>query len=398
MCELVAIARLYLNCTSRNIVHHFFLHKRYCICFNSDVSVPEETIWELQPHTEAKHQILRRYLDAWFPILAKYNSRIVYVDGFSGPGRYSGGEPGSPIIALESARTHRANLAGELVFLFVEERQDRIDNLNREISKIQLPAHFKVDVECGTFAKNLTAKLNKLDADGHQIAPTFALIDPFGFSGIPYNLISRLLSKKKCEVLITFVVDAINRWLTLPDPQIRSHIIETFGTDAAIAIAEGTDRRAQLKNLYQQQLTKVAQFVRYFEMRDANDRVVYYLFFASNSSLGHLKMKEAMWKVDPLGDFRFSDSTNPNQQVLFSNPSVEPLVTDLDSNFRGAAQIPAGQVETYVQDKTPYLRKHMKEAFTQLESDGRLKVAELKTDGKRRRSGTYPNTALLSFQ
>jgi three-Cys-motif partner protein len=140
------------------------------------VSVPEETIWDLQPHTAAKHQILRRYLDAWFPILAKYNSRIVYVDGFSGPGRYSGGEPGSPIIALESARTHRANLAGELVFLFVEERQDRIDNLNREISGIQLPAHFKVDVECGTFAENLTAKLNKLDADGHQIAPTFALI------------------------------------------------------------------------------------------------------------------------------------------------------------------------------------------------------------------------------
>ncbi len=53
-------------------------------------------------------------------------------------------------------------LAGELVFLFVEERQDRIDNLNREISGIQLPAHFKVDVECGTFAENLTAKLNKL--------------------------------------------------------------------------------------------------------------------------------------------------------------------------------------------------------------------------------------------
>ena len=361
--------------------------------------VPEETIWELQPHTAAKHQILRKYLDAWFPILARYNSRIVYVDGFSGPGRYSGGEPGSPIIALESARTHRANLAGELVFLFVEERQDRADYLAREITSLHLPDHFKVDVECGMFAENLAAKLNRLDADGHQIAPTFALIDPFGFSGIPYNLISRLLAKNKCEALITFMVDSINRWLNHPDPDIRSHITQTFGTDAAIAIVEGAgDRPTQLKNLYQQQLGKVAQFVRYFEMRDRNERVVYYLFFASNNSLGHLKMKEAMWKVDPLGDFRFSDSTNPNQQVLFANPSVEPLVTDLGSKFRGAVQIPAGQVETYVQDKTPYLRKHMKEALTQLESDGRLKVAELKTDGKKRRSGTYPNAALLSFQ
>jgi hypothetical protein len=55
-------------------------------------------------------------------------------------------------------------------------------------------------------------------------------------------------------------------------------------------------------------------------------------------------------------------------------------------------------VETFVQDKTPYLRKHMGEALTQLESADRLKVAELKSDGKRRRSGTYPNDALLSFQ
>jgi three-Cys-motif partner protein len=363
------------------------------------VSVPEETIWELQPHTAAKHQLLRKYLDAWFPILARYNNRIVYIDGFSGPGRYSGGEPGSPIIALESARTHRANLAGELVFLFVEERQDRVDNLNREISAIQLPAHFKVDVECGRFAENLTAKLDQLDAGGHQIAPTFALIDPFGFSGIPYSLIRRLLSKNKCETLITFVVDAINRWLTHPDPQIRSHITETFGTDTAVAIAEGVgDRPTQLKNLYQQQLGKVAQFVRYFEMRDSNDRVVYYLFFASNNSRGHLKMKEAMWKVDPLGGFTFSDSTNPNQRVLFSNHSVAPLVLDLQSKFHGATRIPAELVETFVQDKTPYLRKHMGEALTRLESEGRLEVAELKSDGKRRRSGTYPNDALLSFK
>ncbi len=133
-------------------------------------------------------------------------------------------------------------------------------------------------------------------------------------------------------------------------------------------------------------------------MRDSNDRVVYYLFFASNSSLGHLKMKEAMWKVDPLGGFTFSDSTNPDQRVLFSNPSVAPLVKDLQSKFNGALQIPTEQVETFVQDETPYLRKHMREGLTQLESDGRLKVAELKADGNKRRSGTYPKDALLSFQ
>jgi len=362
------------------------------------VAVPRDTIWAIEPHTLAKHQILRKYLDAWLPILGAYNERIVYVDGFSGPGQYMGGEPGSPIIALEAARTHRANLGGELVFLFIEERADRADHLESEIAKLPLPAHFKVGVERGTFADRLGRRLDELEADRSQIEPTFALIDPFGFSGIPYALIQRLLSKGKCEVLITFMVDSINRWLTHPDEDIRTHIVETFGTDEAIRIAEGTgDRATALKNLYHSQLNRAAKFVRYFEMRDRDGRAVYYLFFASNNSLGHLKMKEAMWKVDPFGDFMFSDSTDPNQTLLFNQPSTAPLAADLTAKFRGAVKIPVKRIEVYVQDHTAYLRKHMGEALGQLEAGHKLKVAEIKTDGKRRRAKTFPNEALVTF-
>lgn len=104
-------------------------------------------------------------------------------------------------------------------------------------------------------------------------------------------------------------------------------------------------------------------------MCDRDGRLVYYLFFASNNSLGHLKMKEAMWKVDPLNDFTFSDSTNPNQHVLFSSPSVAPLAADLTTiKFRGAGGIAVKKVETFVNDDTAYLRKHMGEALGQLEA------------------------------
>jgi three-Cys-motif partner protein len=362
------------------------------------MAIPSEIIWQIEPHTTAKHKILRKYLDAWFPILGTYNKRIVYLDGFSGPGRYTCGEPGSPVVALESALTHRAKLTAELVFLFIEERTDRADYLESEIVKLECPGHFKITVERGSFAEKTGKILDELDSAGSQLAPTFVLIDPFGFSGIPYSLIRRLLAKEKCEVLITFMVDSINRWLTHPDESIRAHIVETFGTDAAVGVAEEIgDRVTSLKNLYHRQLNKAARFVRYFELRDGDDRVVYYLFFASNNSIGHLKMKEAMWKVDPLGAFTFSDSTDPNQQILFANPSMAPLVFNLASKFRGAGQIPASRAEAHVQDDTGYLRKHMGEALEQLESGGQLKVAELKTDGKRRRARSYPNEALVTF-
>jgi three-Cys-motif partner protein len=363
------------------------------------VEIHKETLWQIEPHTAAKHEILRKYLDAWFPILGTYNKRIVYLDGFSGPGRYIGNEPGSPIVALKSALTHRAKLDVELVFLFIEERKDRAEYLDGEIAKLQCPDHFKISVERGSFADKTGALLDELDGTKSRLAPTFALIDPFGFSGIPYVLMQRLLGNPKCEVLITFMVDSINRWLTHPDEGIRAHIVETFGTDEALQVASETgDRVTALKNLYFRQLKKAAGFVRYFELRDWDSRVVYYLFFASNNPTGHLKMKEAMWKVDPLGSFSFSDSTDPNQQILFANPSTAPLVPNLVSKFHGAGQIPVGEVEAHVQNNTGYLRKHMGEALGQLESSGQLEVSEIKTDGKKRRAHSYPNEALVTFR
>jgi hypothetical protein len=109
-------------------------------------------------------------------------------------------------------------------------------------------------------------------------------------------------------------------------------------------------------------------------------------------------MKEAMWKVDPLGDFSFSDSTNPNQTLLFDlDPSMAPLAADMAAKFRSSGQVPVRRVEAYVQDGTAYLRKHMGEALLQLETDRKLKVAENKTDGKKRRARSFPNEALVTF-
>lgn len=359
--------------------------------------LPQDTLWPIEPHTEAKHKILRKYLEAWFPIMTSWNSRIVYLDGFAGPGRYAGGQPGSPIIALECAKSHRAALKGELVFLFIERREDRAEYLKTQIEPFRID-RFNIEVGCGEFAPTLTKILDLLDRKGHRIAPAFALIDPFGFSGIPYSLIQRLLASPRCEVFISFMVDSINRWITHPDEEIRVHIKETFGSDEPFSIAMGAaDRITALKDLYHNQLNKIADFVRYFELRDHNDRVVYYLFFASNDATGHRKMKEAMWKVDPLGDFTFSDATNPNQRILFLNTPLHILRSDLIQQFRTAGEIPIERVETYTFDGTGFLRKHMREVLENLESEGLVDIAAVKRNGKKRRRNTYPNDALITF-
>lgn len=301
------------------------------------MSTPSETLWELEPHTGAKHTILRRYLGAWFGIMGRTNSRIIYLDGFCGPGRYKGGEEGSPMLALKIAQEHHAkNNLHEVTFVFVEERKDRVDHLKNEISGLSVPPTFHVSVSHNQFDNTLSGILDHLDTKGAKIAPTFAFIDPFGFKGAPYKLVERLLKNPKTEVFINIMADSVNRFLDHPDPQITSHIVDLFGTTQVLKIlnVDGNGIQ-QLRTLYQAQLEKCAKYVRYFEMRDEDNRVIYYLFFATNNRLGHIKMKEAFWSVDSSTGYHFSDATDPNQLVLFeTDPSID-LANLLAIQFKG---------------------------------------------------------------
>jgi three-Cys-motif partner protein len=360
------------------------------------VTTPKQTLWELDPHTSAKHEILRRYLAAWFPILSRYHSKIVYIDGFSGPGRYTKGEIGSPIIALEVAVSNRKAIDGEVVFWFIEEREDRIQHLRQELDDITVPKHFNVITESGKFHERFGQVLDSIDTGKGTLAPTFAFIDPFGFSGIPFSLIERLLRCKGSEVFITFMVDAINRFLEHPEDKVVQHIADAFGTEEAIKIAKGPgDRVTKLRELYQAKLQQVATYVRYFEMRDPQNRIQYYLFFATNNPLGHVKMKEAMWKVDPDGEFRFSDATNPEQCVLFEADATPTLVKHLRKEFCAKGTVTGEEVCRFVEDKTAYLKKHMTAALKHEEKSAKLRVDPLKLNGKKRIANTYPDDARL---
>jgi len=193
------------------------------------LAVPKKTIWEIDSHTIAKHKILEGYLKAWFPIISRYHNVINYIDGFAGPGVYSKSELGSPIIALNVANGHTADLKGNINFVFIDERKDRIVNLKEELNKISLKSNFNVQPIQGKFHEVVDDTLNSLEKEGKTLAPTFVFIDPFGFSGIPAEIVGKLLAIPRVEVFINFAVDSINRFIGTKD--VDFHIDELFGAD-----------------------------------------------------------------------------------------------------------------------------------------------------------------------
>lgn len=372
------------------------------------MSVPASVIWEIQPHTLAKHEILRRYLGAWFPILGKYHKRLVYIDGFCGPGRYAGGEPGSPLIALQTAYSHWKKGAlrkTEIVFLFIDNDTQRIDNLRQEIDGLpfSVPPRFRVLSFAGNFEDVMENALDSLELKHSQIAPTFAFIDPFGFEGVPFGVIKRLLGYPHTEVFINLQTDSVNRWVNHPNGKIRTHMDQMFCFDdfsatlSSISSAAPIKRRQVVRLLYQGCLKKEAKYVRFFEMRDRSNRLVYHLFFASNNSLGFLKMKEAFWKVDADSGYVFSDATDPNQLKLFNADPSPGLANDLAKRYNGKKRVRYEVIEKFVIEETDYLPKHCKAALRLLEAEGSIHPLPVREDGSKRRKGSFPKGTLIDF-
>lgn len=324
----------------------------------------KSVVWNIEPHTEAKHAILKKYLDAWLPIMTNFSDRVLYVDGFAGPGRYSNGEEGSPLIAINAALNHRRLPNSEINMIFIEDDKDRLDSLKDKIFEMKCPNNLKTMCVKGKFSE----VAEKILTDFKSV-PTFFFIDPFGWKGIPMSIIKKIMANPKYEVLITFMYEEINRFLDASG--VSSSLNEVFGSGDWVYTTKEKDpgkRLLSLHNLYKNQLGKVAEikYVESFKMINKANRTDYFLFFGTNSIDGLKKMKSAMWKVDESGLFQFSDATyNPLQPTLMETvPDYDLLKALILNQFRNK-KVRICDLERFILTKTPFRETHYKRTILQ---------------------------------
>lgn len=358
------------------------------------------TLWNLEPHTLGKHKVLRGYLDAWLPIMAKRNDRILFIDGFAGPGEYEGGEPGSPLIAINALRQHQAKKAfnAEVGFIFVEKDQGRFEHLTSLVDPLRktLPTNSWVDMQHGSFDAQLKIVLDQVDAQAANLAPSFVMVDPFGVSGTPMSVISRILQNPKSETYISFQYEAKNRFKETSE--FERHLDELFGTEKwheGLTIEYPPARKAFFYSLYEEQLRLAgAEQVLYFELMEGR-RLVYTIFFGTKHVLGSDRMKQAIWKVAPWGDYVFRPVTG-GQLAFGIDVDLNPLMDTVEREFRGRGWVTIEQVTAFVQsDRTIYHSGHLKRGtLIPMEDDGRVEV----DDSTRNRKKTYPEGTRLRIR
>ena len=159
-----------------------------------------------RPAAILKHGILRRYLYPFVSKTGKYarDHRVVYLDGYAGPGTYSDGAPGSPALAEETAQ----NLASSrnLECIFVEQN----DEMYQRLCELLKPFD-----NAKTYHGSLDSKLDTV-LELVDDAPLFAFLDPFGLPIRFNDLVDKLLQRPeklgaKTEVLLNFSVRGVQR-------------------------------------------------------------------------------------------------------------------------------------------------------------------------------------------
>ena len=161
-----------------------------------------------------KHEILRQYV---VPFASKVGSnatgrRVVYLDGYAGPGRYKDGTPGSPALVLQ--------FAGEIAAFrtldcyFVERNREDFKRLKTLVEDANA-AGVSAEALHGPLKKHLDYVLDR--AEG---APLLAFLDPFGLGLSFDDLTGKIFGPQRprgpggwnaTEVLLNFSSNAVRR-------------------------------------------------------------------------------------------------------------------------------------------------------------------------------------------
>jgi three-Cys-motif partner protein len=214
--------------------------------------------------TEAKHFILRRYLQALaFKVLTFQD--ITYVDGFSGPWEtktenFSDSSFMIAISVLQDAQKQnfeRTGVRRKIRCFFSESDPEAFSQLEQAVAQYHQPASgFEIKTYCGKFEDAIST----IQA---FVGTSFPLIfiDPTGWTGYPFDKIKPLFDRPKCEVLINFMYAFVQRFVHSDDEDTINSLNPILGGPGwRDRLDVNLDRGSAAEKLFRETLKSVGNF------------------------------------------------------------------------------------------------------------------------------------------
>ncbi|MEX0290147.1 MAG: three-Cys-motif partner protein TcmP [Flavobacteriaceae bacterium] len=364
------------------------------------------TIWTADPHTLAKIAILKGYLNAWVPILGRrIRQPLIYVDGFAGPGRYKGGESGSPLVAINAAsagfdKIGMAAKATRMSMYFIEKDKKRYAHLVDELKamgrlnqKLDVNSPIKSDFETA-LPRIMQSNPEAFNSD----APVFVFADPFGATGMPFEVLKNAIRGRSSELLINLDADGVRRIYQADNNNREEQLNRLFGCDdwQGFTSCNNDSRKLhrEILALYRKQLFKIpgVKYVWEFGMRSKDDSLSYYLVFATKNPLGMEKMKEAMKAISQHGSYSFSDASVDQDHMMFEADDESVYSERMWEYYQEKNAITYQTARDFALNQTPFTNP--KSMLATLEKADKLKVRA----NRKRSAGKFPEDAIDSLE
>ena len=176
-------------------------------------------VYSGREQTKAKHFMLKGYLQALaFKVLTF--SDITYVDGFSGPWetKTENFNDSSFMIAIAVLQDAQKQILARgqqrrIRCFFSESDPKAFAQLQEAVAVFHKPKEgFEIKTYCGKF-EDAVSEIQAFTGSSFPLI----FIDPTGWTGYPFDKIRPLFLRSKCEVLIIFMYDFVNRFAQSDD-------------------------------------------------------------------------------------------------------------------------------------------------------------------------------------
>lgn len=286
-----------------------------------------------------KHALIRRYLGAWYPKLASWSGKVLYLETHAGRGAHKGGQLGSPLVAIQTLFSHPRCAVilqhCEIHFVLMEIKEAYALKLTALANAERRHPNVTIRVEQVDFSKKLHAELDRMESTGKAMAPAFVFMDPFGYQ-IPIDLVRRVLKHPSCEVMLTFMAQPVAR--AVRDGNKDGLLDLLYGKDAwrsAKGVQDFEDQKGVLVTLYEQ-----AVGARWSTKLRLTGQTDYTLMHFTNHPDGRATMKRTLWalteKFGKAGASQLLVRDDPNQGTLIVvDPDLTPLEGKLKADFFG---------------------------------------------------------------
>lgn len=331
----------------------------------------------LPPHSEAKIQLLKAYLEAYLAVVGhdRYTERVFLADLFCGPGMYQGNKAGSPVeIGRMLAGLHKAHpSAPKTDFLFNDADGKNTADVEGFLRPLE-SAHPKIKlIPSSKDAAGLIPDLLAEQADQTLKSKRFYFVDPFGYSQVSLAEILSLLQSNGTELLLFQPCSFMFRFSEKGTPEALAGFMEELSRGNPwpkglniMGYIQHTKRllRARLEGTH---------FVDTFTIqKDAH--TVFCLFFFTRHIRGFEKMLEAKWRFNGETGHGWHYSSATGVDDLFASPMPQTQMLDkaLDSLLDGKA---ATNAEVYRETlEQGFLPKHANEVLTAWQKAGKVTV------------------------